>query len=386
MAGDGELVSLGTGASVRLFAPALCHAPLLDALHEAASNGTAVAGLLTFHRWTTRPDGLPSFRQLAARAEQLARALPRCGLPPRPQAWQPSAELEEARDIGDSAADAAAEATAMQAAVGVAARSQAKVASALSTSTAARLKTRFLILIVLFIKNVVIPNYLCPPVTDGLMSYIGPTLAHNLVAPLVQGCIEAGSPKTVNVLGAVIGIFLGLILFMRLLVMLTITLGDGITFVIETTLNREMGRVITNFCNLHLLTAEVFMILHDVNARVTGNVVNRLGLSLTHALTHTVTHRVTHKILHHYYCIYCYYYGNFCDFCYRYDELTYMHRLWGFGQGKCEECSSPRSVSATIAKDSEKPRVDSNAAPKGRAASGGVDGGTPKPTGGGPPT
>ena len=220
----------------------------------------------------------------------------------------------------------------------------------------------------LFIKNVVIPNYLCPPVTDGLMSYVGPTLAHNLIAPLVQGCIEAGSPKTVNVLGAVIGIFLGLILFMRLLVMLTITLGDGITFVIETTLNREMGRVITNFCNLHLLTAEVFMILHDVNARVTGNVVNRLGLSLTHALTHTVTHRVTHKILHHYYCIYCYYYGNFCDFCYRYDELTYMHRLWGFGQGKCDECSSPRSVSATIAKDSEKPRVDSNAAPKGPAA------------------
>ena len=352
MTGEGELVALGAGVSVRLFAPAMCHAQLAGALHAAASNGTAVAGLLTVHRLTMPPDGLPSFRQLAARAERLARAMPRCRLQSPPQTLRTGVEMAEARDIGDSAADAAAEATAMQAALGVTARSQAKVASALSTSTAARLKTRFLILIVLFIKYVVIPNFLCPPITDGLMSYIGPTLAHNLIAPLVQGCIEAGSPKTENVLGSVIGIFLGLILFMRLVVMLTITLGDGITFVIETTLNREMGRVITNFCNLHLLSAETFMILHETNARVTGNVVNRLGLSLTHALTHTVTHTVTHKILHHYYCIYCYYYGNFCDFCYRYDELTYMHRLWGFGQGKCDECSSPRSLGQTIAKDS----------------------------------
>ena len=57
----------------------------------------------------------------------------------------------------------------------------------------------------------------------------------------------------------------------------------------------------------------------------------------------------------HYYCIYCYYYGNFCDFCYRYDELTYMHRLWGFGQGKSEDCGSPRGIGAIVAKDTAPP-------------------------------
>ena len=97
------------------------------------------------------------------------------------------------------------------------------------------------------------------------------------------------------------------------------------------------------------------MILHEVTAKVSSNVVNRLGLSLTHSLTHSVTHTVTHKILHHYYCIYCYYYGNFCDFCYRYDELTYMHRLWGFGQGKSEDCGSPRGIGAIVAKDTAPP-------------------------------
>ena len=107
-----------------------------------------------------------------------------------------------------------------------------------------------------------------------------------------------------------------------------------------------MARLVAH---LHLLTAETFMVLNEVTARVSGNVVNRLGLSLTHSLTHSVTHTVTHKILHHYYCIYCYYYGNFCDFCYRYDELTYMHRLWGFGQGKNENCNSPRSMAEIIA-------------------------------------
>ena len=44
-----------------------------------------------------------------------------------------------------------------------------------------------------------------------------------------------------------------------------------------------------------------------------------------------------------------------CDFCYRYDELTYMHRLWGFGQGKSEDCGSPRGIGAIVAKDTAPP-------------------------------
>ena len=119
--------------------------------------------------------------------------------------------------------------------------------------------------------------------------------------------------------------------------------------------------MVVNFINLHMATAESFLVLHETQSLVTGNVINRLGLSLTHSLTHSITHTVTHKILHHYYCIYCYYYGNFCDFCYRYDELTYMHRLWGFGQGQgtCENCGS-RGVPAAIAgkeRDSEARRA-----------------------------
>jgi hypothetical protein len=37
------------------------------------------------------------------------------------------------------------------------------------------------------------------------------------------------------------------------------------------------------------------------------------------------------------------------------DELTYMHRLWGFGQGKSEDCGSPRGIVAIVAKDTAPP-------------------------------
>ena len=73
----------------------------------------------------------------------------------------------------------------------------------------------------------------------------------------VQGVIENGSPKIPNLLGKVIGIFLGLILFMRLVVMLVITLGDGIVYSLTNALNRQIWVSVTNFVNLHLQTAEV---------------------------------------------------------------------------------------------------------------------------------
>ena len=76
-----------------------------------------------------------------------------------------------------------------------------------------------------------------------------------------------------------------------------------------------------------MITSEAFLILHETNAKVTANVINRLGLSLTHSVTHTVTHTVTHKILHHYYCIYCYYYGDYCQYCFYYRDYSWLHRM-----------------------------------------------------------
>ena len=96
---------------------------------------------------------------------------------------------------------------------------------------------------------------------------------------------------------------------------------------------------------------------------VVGITSDALSDSLTYGLHHTLTNALSDSLaadltpptMHYYYCVYCYYYGNFCDFCYRYDELTYMHRLWGFGQGKSEDCGSPRGIGAIVAKDTAPP-------------------------------
>ena len=340
-----RLVVSGTGTEA-------CRGPLALALDDER-----LARVAAPLRTTERVPPLTLISTAATRATVLARTLPRC-----PGRWRRGRRHDHEQDVGASMEATLHEldAAALTAQLGVTARASSKVASRVSSAVATRLRTRFLILIVLFIKFVVIPHFLCPPIVDGLMGYLGPTIANVIVVPLVQGVIELSQPKFPEMLGKIIGIFLGLILFLRIIVLLTITLGDGITFVIESNVNRQIARSVINFCNLHLLAAETFMVLHEVTDRVSGNVVNRLGLSLTHALTHSVTHTVTHKILHHYYCIYCYYYGNFCDFCYRYDELTYMHRLWGFGQGKCDECSSPRALGQSIAK----PKDSERAAPK----------------------
>ena len=168
---------------------------------------------------------------------------------------------------------------------------------------------------------------------DGIGQYLGPTLAYRLVAPLIMGVVEKGSPKFQNLLGKVTGVFLGLILFLKLTVLLTVSLGDGITYVLAEYLNRQIPRVVTNFVNLHMTTAETFMVLHETNSLVTANVVNRFGLrsrtasptrsrtpSRTRSCTTTTASTATTTAT--------------STFCYRYDELTYMHRLWGFGQGK----------------------------------------------------
>ena len=150
----------------------------------------------------------------------------------------------------------------------------------MSAAVVEKLKTRFLMLVILFIKNVVIPDYLCPPITDGMMMYMGPVIAYQIISPLVQGIIEAGQPQIPNLLGSVIGVFLAVILWPKLVVMLTTTLGDGIVYVLTNALNRRLAGVIA-FVNTHLLTSELFLILTETSERVTANVVNRLGLSLT---------------------------------------------------------------------------------------------------------
>ena len=176
-----------------------------------------------------------------------------------------------------------------------------------------------------------------------MMMYMGPVIAYQIISPLVQGIIEAGQPQIPNLLGSVIGVFLAVILTMKLVVMLTTTLGDGIVYVLTNALNRAVSRGVIAFVNTHLLTSELFLILTETSERVTANVVNRLGLSLTHSLTHSVTHKVataSSPLLLHLLLL-LRQLLRLLPLLQR-DDLHY--RLWGFGQA-APPSADPRATS-----------------------------------------
>ena len=56
-------------------------------------------------------------------------------------------------------------------------------------------------------------------------------------------------------------------------------------------------------------------ILHTVTGGVVRDTTRSLSLRIIQIVAHSVTHTVTHSIIHHYYCIYCYFHGAYCNYC-----------------------------------------------------------------------
>ena len=59
----------------------------------------------------------------------------------------------------------------------------------------------------------------------------------------------------------------------------------------------------------------------------------RYGLhhTLTHALSESLSSSLTAPTMHYYYCVYCYYYGNFCDICFQVSDSMLLGRQWWLG-------------------------------------------------------
>ena len=49
---------------------------------------------------------------------------------------------------------------------------------------------------------------------------------------------------------------------------------------------------------------------------------------VTNLLLPTLTNALTKPVMNYHYCIYCYYYGDFCQLCYQDNDLTWMDRDW----------------------------------------------------------
>ena len=72
---------------------------------------------------------------------------------------------------------------------------------------------------------------------------------------------------------------------------------------------------------------------------VIGLCTDALSDSLTYGLHHTLTNALSESLsaslsqptMHYYYCVYCYYYGNFCDICFQVSDSMLLGRQWWLG-------------------------------------------------------
>lgn len=72
---------------------------------------------------------------------------------------------------------------------------------------------------------------------------------------------------------------------------------------------------------------------------IVGLCSDALSDSITYGLHHTLTNALGESLssslaqptMHYYYCVYCYYYGNFCDICFKITDTMMLKRQWWLG-------------------------------------------------------
>ena len=104
---------------------------------------------------------------------------------------------------------------------------------------------------------------------------------------------------------------------------------------------RNFGAIPRNSVSLHPLSRrylfhQAMPMQKDIVVGITSDA---LSDSLTYGLHHTLTNALSDSLaadltpptMHYYYCVYCYYYGNFCDVCFKVSDRQLLHRQWWLG-------------------------------------------------------
>ena len=71
-----------------------------------------------------------------------------------------------------------------------------------------------------------------------------------------------------------------------------------------------------------------FMIATFITATIPTAITDAVTTAVTNLLLPKLTTALTAPVMNYYYCIYCYYYGDFCQQCFYDNDLTWMDRDW----------------------------------------------------------
>ena len=98
------------------------------------------------------------------------------------------------------------------------------------------------------------------------------------------------------------------------------SMSHALSDAIYVELLRKLDQSLMSLITVTLTTSAAPMLHHKILHSTVGGIMRDttrvLSLRLAQIISHSVTHTVTHSIIHHYYCIYCYFYAEFCNYCY----------------------------------------------------------------------
>ena len=86
--------------------------------------------------------------------------------------------------------------------------------------------------------------------------------------------------------------------------------------------------IIVNYLQNELGPVMAFMIATFLTGTLPTAITDAVTTGVTNLLLPKLTNALSGPVMNYYYCIYCYYYGDFCQQCFYDNDLTWMDRDW----------------------------------------------------------
>lgn len=141
-----------------------------------------------------------------------------------------------------------------------------------------------------------------------------------LTVPVCLGLAKGLATPMVNILANVIGEDLVTSLTEKLTKTVKLHCGYIVT--------QNLMVIIVNYLQNELGAVIAFMIATFLSGTIPQALTDAVTTAVTNLLLPKLTNALSGPVQNYYYCIYCYYYGDFCQQCFYDNDLTWMDRDW----------------------------------------------------------
>lgn len=115
---------------------------------------------------------------------------------------------------------------------------------------------------------------------------------------------------------------------------LSIKVCQGAKMVLEPVISRKVEANLVQFRARECVPQLYHLLSHNIHHSLANTIPSAVTHAVTHSLTHTLSRSLTDAIPNYYYCSYCFYYGTYCNYCYKKLDINANQRVWYEGKSK----------------------------------------------------